>query len=52
MNWRQFWGLCEHKWVELEKLQIHKGRDNLWAGNMYSRQCKKCKIVKTKNISF
>jgi uncharacterized OB-fold protein len=50
MNWRQFWGLCEHKWVVKSEAAKIRTRDGAETGTIYGLQCEKCGDLKSRFI--
>lgn len=48
MTWKQFWGICEHKWIRLNKITV-----NTDFGGVYHKwvlECEKCGEVKSKRV--
>ena len=50
MNWRQFWGICEHKWKVINNAKIIGNETSSTLGHIYILQCEKCGDLKTKKV--
>jgi len=52
MNFRQFFGLCEHKWKNVSAFEITRKINSAdsHVHNVYVLQCEKCGDVKSKKI--
>ena len=56
MNWKQFWGICEHKWKIISEreqtLEEFIGNSKRTIGVYYVLQCEKCGEMDSKYIGL
>lgn len=51
MTWKQFWGMCEHKWYQFDELCKMRSSDKLQIGTTYVLRCEKCGDLKKIEVS-